>query len=1148
MAKLPNYKLTVHPGKKRNKNFLQAVKPKRKYRNLIVTVVGVYLIAGSILTFFIFNRSNPNRAQASEPALISGSVRFSKEKKFGLGEEIKILATFQNTSIVETISQVSVNLLSTKEAVRWEGAENLNTTNNQKIKIELGKLNLPDLSPGERAEYEISGTLKDATIDFLTILGKLNYNNSQGQQRTDTNRIYTQLISSTKTSQENLPLVLDKETYDPGEEVRVKLDLSSFVEILEMEPKETQINKEEGEDNQENTEPEENTNSEETSEPKEDQEEAQINETKDKVKEGKIYISNRENGKIANTFDCIFENTPVCEITISELPPGKYSALFISNKGNIFSKIQWFEIGTTNTSSNLIPSTQANMVTPFSSLSVNGKAPIIVDRVISKNESINGKNCIFEIYKENTKITEIKSNVDSNRSCRTILDINQLGNQQGIYRIKLANSDIQTQISFIPKAESLLQIQNQTVTPQKDQPLNILVDEIIGEDGGVISESTLSVNIYNHNTGQIEEISTLGGETLTVKDGQFKTEIPGNYFTSSGQYLLWVRLESGRVSDFINLVYSDTKVGFSQSGILVEDYSQLRVDRDSKFYINGITDRDGNQIAQGECTAEIYSIGDSLNPISLNGLIDQGKCEVILNKGKINKAGPILVTFAGINNSNAISQSRIFQLTSGDPDNYGEINFEIEPIRKKYANNLIIGPVTDSFGNLTDSFNLNLNFYDQDDNLINQFNDLNIQEGYLKIAIPATTLDNDSIKIRLKSGDQELISRDIETTVEFEGQKIILPNIPETLDPEKSLTVGISELDNNELEFCQVKFIKNKEQFLEESIPYSFEDKKCQLDWAVESFRDVPRVLLKFIVGDKIFTNVINLKPGEPANFFKIFPQVRFNSQNELEISLLTTPLIDRHGLPASTGEVRWEYNNKIENNNIKEGYASLKILAQKLESKDIQEQLGKTFLDLDLDVSASISAISRTNNIRIYLDNYDIANSSEEFRITQGSDYVTKNKPQIFSFFGWSCKALIISNSKVFREAITHWQGNDCYVQAEGDIGKNTLVFDNNGFEAGRFDYTMGTTEQYIEWCIDEDDSCNQIQVIAPTTSVIEAIIYDGQNQYKFSGDELSNTITISQNGLNPLKKYLVEVSYSNTEGDRIIHYKEILGERLQN
>ena len=71
--------------------------------------------------------------------------------------------------------------------------------------------------------------------------------------------------------------------------------------------------------------------------------------------------------------------------------------------------------------------------------------------------------------------------------------------------------------------------------------------------------------------------------------------------------------------------------------------------------------------------------------------------------------------------------------------------------------------------------------------------------------------------------------------------------------------------------------------------------------------------------------------------------------------------------------------------------------------------------------------------------------------------------------------------------------------------------------------------------------------QVISPTTSPLEAIIYDDDNtQYRSNSDELENSIILNQNGLNPLKEYLVEINYTNLDGDTIRHFRTIPGEKL--
>jgi len=1135
MTKLPKYKVKTLRSKKKSLGLIRGSRPKRRYKQLIISLVGIYVIAGGILGFFFLNNRGSNTGEASQVANISSSIRFSEEKEYGLGDEVKLAVTLQNTSINESLSDVELDFLSTKESVKWKEAEIVGQGQNDIIELENNGLDLPLVSAGQRIQYEVTGTLNDNRSDFLTVLGKVRFNNKQGQQQTETNRIFTALNGQNKNLNELIPLEVSKEVFSLGEEV--SLNLSAKEKF-----------------------------------------------TTEQTAQGKIFISNQNSEEVAYSFDCFLEQDETCQVTTSDLEIGKYTALFIDSQKNLFSNIANFEIaGSSDQSNTFEPNAQANLIVPFGTGSINGLVPIIAERVVSKNLSLEGQVCEFEILQEEQKVASVKSPVSNDRSCRTIINADQLPSPEGLYTVKLANSNLEQQISFLPKPELLLDFEQITAEPEKAKNLEVIVKNIVensensnsssssessstsssisssstssssSSESSSESSSTNSLNglaatikIYHHNTGELIEINSLQGSRVQVVNGEIAANIPGNYFQNSGQYLIWITLENQRQTDFLNLVFSDSEIGYTKSGIIVEDYSQLKVGSDVNLSIDKILDRDGQIVASGQCLLNFFTAQNGIDPTSIVSEIKEGKCQAILPAGSIKKSGPVLVTLAGGSGQNQIIQSRILYFASGNASDFGELNFEYQPIRKNFANNLIIGPVVDANFNLANSFGKKIVFTNLADETVKEFTDLNIIDGYLKLNVPASILNQDSLKIKLlDSKDKPLLEKEI-STVETD-QKLILPNIPEKIGDESTVEIGISGVSVEDVQNCKVQFIKNKEQFLEEEFAFNAENEGCETSWSINDFRDTKKALIKFHLGENVFTNLVELEAGEAANLFVTTPQVRFNSQDEMEVSLLTSPLIDRHGKVVQAGEVKWQYNGKIATTEILEGSAKLKLLAKNLETRDIQTKFEQNFLDLDLDVKAGISSVSSTNNINIFIQGFDLTNSFEELQLVQGSNYVQQEQSNIFSFKGSSCEAIILSASTIKTDVKTHFQGGNCYVTVDGNSGKNRILFEEDGFEIGSFSYQSGSENQIIKWCQDENESkCHISQVLAPTSSPIAAIVYDEDKQYKFASQDLENTITIKQNGLNPLKDYLVEITYQNSNGQKISFFNTLQGEKI--
>jgi hypothetical protein len=1089
-----------HPKKHLNLGFGK----KRKIKHLIFSVLGIYLVGGFLIGAMLFNASNNATIDAGQSfAGVTASLRFIEEKEYKMGDKIKVLATLQNTSINESINKISLTLFSTKEMVNWEEVTNPNSTRNSTVEINKNFIKLPVLSAGERVQYQISGTLKDDSSDFLTILARLDYTNQLGDQSYETNRIFTELNPVISNNNKVYELKLEKSVFALGEEISLDLKVPE---------------KKEGEKNLEN---------------------------------GTIYIANKNTREVVQTQDCLLKNQNECGIKTKNLPVGEYTVLFISENKNNFSQIQNFSVSGAVSDKELIPNTQAEMIKPFQGSSINGNYPIIVERVISKNESLNSPNCIFQVLKGGELINEIESPINADRDCKVMITEENLNGAKegGIYTVKLKNSNLSADFSFLPESATL-EIKSKTNSPEKGQAITLEVNNVNDKNNNPIAQENLNLFIYHKNSGKLENLKSLEGIALEVKNGKFETTVPAKYFQEGGEYLIWVRLESGRLTKFLPLIFSNSELGLSTSGVKTQDYSNLKVDKDINFSLEGVTDKDGNLVENGDCSADVYASSIGLNPIKLSGEIQSGKCKITLNQGRVTKAGPILVDF-NTGNVNSLPQSRVFQLKAGKPMIFGELNFEFSPVRKNYVNQIIIGPVVDSFGNLTDSLNKKLVFTNLEDNTTKTIDKVNIINGYAEVTVPSSLLDANQLKIELKNNDQDenssLLSKEITTQSENLEAKLILPSIPSTIKSNEGLTAGISGIENQDIDKCEIEFIKNLDQFLAETVFYSFEKKGCQINWNINKFRDVSRALVKFKIGDLNFAKIVNLESGEPANNFIVSPQVRFNQKEELEINLLTSPILDKYGKIVEKGKVTWQYNGKVDQTEINNGSAKLEILSNKLESRDIVNKLDKRFLDLDIDVKADVVSISKNSNINIFLSRFDIANTRQNFEIQQGSNYLSKNETAILSFKADSCQAFLVNNTDQNQLMKTHWQGGNCYVEIKGDsIGQNQIVFSNNGFDIGRFDIKIGDTKQPVKWCKDNTQKCEQIQIVTPISSPVTAVIFDGENQWKFTTKDLENTLQISQNGLNPIKEYLVKVSYKNIEGQTVEHYKQILGERL--
>jgi uncharacterized protein YerC len=1086
MAKTKFYKVSTLPNSKTQSNlgiFSRLTKGRRR-RQLVASVVGVYMLVGGLVGWVLFNNNN-NSAQASESALISASLKLTEEREYKLGDNIKIGLTLQNTSVSESLNNIGINIFSTKDSVRWNNIKSSSITSNNVTITPEGVVQLPLLSSGERVEYELQGNVQNNQLEYTNIQAKLKYLNKDGSQDGETNRI--RLNTKTASEKSLLALKSSKESFKAGEEVSLTLES-----------------------------------------------------TENQTSKGKIYISNRQTQELVSTLECDLTTTKLCEHKFKNLPLGDYSALYIDSIEDSYSNILWFSI--TGKKADFIPSSQSTLELPTGSASINGVLTVVAKKIISLNQTPSPDSiCNFEIYFADNLINSIKVNVENDRSCKTNLGADVFKNGDGIYKIKLANTAIEKEVSFVNKSANLIGLVNKSTILEKGKAVEIGSENILDVNGQPLNDIKVTLGILHTASGEYNEITNLNGENLKVINGKFNTIITPSYLNKGGFYLVYVKLPDGQISDWIALDFEDKQVALSSTNVLF-DANSLKIGQNTSFSLENLVDRNGNQVEEGDCTANIIVNGVAA-PINIKGQIKKGICNATLPAGKITKSGQALITFSSNEFQNKINQSKQINFAPGNPEKYGKLIFE-SPVKSEFANNLIIGPVTDKFGNLVDAYNYKLVLSDTAAEL--QTFPIQIRDGFAQIEVPSSYLIDESITAKLKNDkDIEVLSSNF--NIDNTKSKYISANLPIEITNDKNIVATIEGLELADQTECKLSLIKSQDEVSETVVPLDNAAGKCVFDWDLNQNRSGNKVLLQITIADQSYATVATLKSSEPTNLFTISPQIRITAENELAISLLTSPITDKQGKSIEKADLKWQYNGKVIQTTITNGLSSLELPANKLETKDIQVTTTERNLDLDLDVKAGITSISKTNNLSIYIGNYDISNSNTNFTNLLSSTLVTENQNRIFEFKTDVCKGKLLNSITNTTALKTHLQAGSCFVQADAKAGQSTISFENAGFVLGSFVYNSTLDQQDINWCetTSNSDKC-MIQVLAPINSPVQVLIKDGDKEYKFTSGDLENTVVVSQNGLNPLKKYSVEVSYKDSKNQTIVQTRQIIGERL--
>jgi hypothetical protein len=414
-------------------------------------------------------------------------------------------------------------------------------------------------------------------------------------------------------------------------------------------------------------------------------------------------------------------------------------------------------------------------------------------------------------------------------------------------------------------------------------------------------------------------------------------------------------------------------------------------------------------------------------------------------------------------------------------------------------------------------------------------------DGFAKVVLPASLFTDENLKLKVYDAENNVLMEQLFATVE--SDKLILPSIPTELNGDAKLKLSLG-LNDTDLESCNFEWIKSESEIITETVAYDKDNKTCSLDWNLNQYRNTKQALVKITAKDKVYNQVINLTSGDPGNIFALGASIRLGQDQELDYNILTSPVQDKFGLPVKSGNIRFTYNGKVADVPVQDGFAKLQLSANKLDSNDLRSILGGKILELDIDAKASPVSISRTNTITSFLSQYDVSNRPEEIMLLEGTTIVPANTLKTFSFKSNSCKIRQLSDRQDSTILLSHWQGGVCYVEVGGVAGNYTLQVLDGNFVLTEFKYLVNNSKDEVLWCVGESNCI--IQVLASTLGQPEAIIIDGDRQYKFQSSSSDNSISLKEPSLNPLKKYSVQVNYTSMSNNQITFYHQINGDRL--
>ena len=1076
--------------KKQRKAIDKLVKSKRK-RKIITTLVGAYcmLVVFGVFVFssILLGNGDIGTSYASEePAKISTSIRLTDEETYSVGDSVNAVMIVQNTSVTDNIHRAVVTLENTNQSIEWDDISiNNKISREEPVWIDTNSFLISNIAPGERIEVAVSGAVRKTNFDFLAVIGRIVYENADGTQSTETNKVFTQVGAG--ASDELLRLTTDKTQYKIGEKISLLLEH-----------------------------PEENR------------------ELIESIK-GSINISDGED--VRATADCELGNYRTCQKIVENLPAGNYSALFIDEAGRGFSQIVEFSI--IDPDNELTPDSDASMDILFGNTSLNGQVAVRAERVISQNEDYNNKECKFLVYDqddESKPVFEQEFALNSDRICYGTINTSDVP-EPGEYTIKLNRSNESSDVLFGDVIDADVALKILTTEPEFGQNIDIesksikqLADDTKDYDGFG------TLHIFHPKSGSYIRV-----DNLEYIGGNMSYSIPPEVAFENGFYQIIMELEDidedgenvSRFSAYSGFSFAADSIGHTGSGVLVDNFASLRAGEAMKFSVNGVRDRIGNTISSGECGATVYQA--SQKPTSQKGSIESGVCQVEFASGVVSKAGLATVSFYNESDSFvSIPQTRSVNIAPGDVDDYGLISLMVEPMLRGFANRVFVGPVVDSYGNLVDGESVELKLASkQGDNLFDT--KASVVDGYADINIPVNSIPiEDTATLEIWSKGAKQLSRE----VKIEDSRVAnLPTFETEVSTNDNIRASLTAFNYDKAESCQLKYIKSISEVSIEKANLDLDTGDCSFDWSLKEYRGVSKALLTLEVENFNYSSIISQSPSQPGSEFALLPQLEYVDRDRAKFSLVTSPIADKSGLVVDNAIAKLEYNAKLAELAITNGLGKINIVDSMLSASDIRNIGGYDLLDIDIDSRASADSYSIIDGIRMFVDGLELVEDNNNFDPYFVSNSLSVISQQVVVFSSQDCEARDQANNKL----TTHYQEGLCYVMMVPGLGVNQISMGSNGYDSGVYTIKGSQESSSVSWC--SSAPC-EVKMLTQSEGEFEVVIHDGDSQYNVGKYAMDESALIVQNGLNPYKEYKVEVKYMSESGQVVSSFNHLLGE----
>jgi hypothetical protein len=1047
---------------------------------ILGSIIGSYVLLGifSIYTALLAFTGDSRKGQASESAaVITSSIKLlDTTSSYKIGDTVQVSVTLTNTSFSEAVQNVSLTVKNTLDQATFDSAKLVNSgAKALDLEIQNGKrVFVGSISPLNKVEVIASGKLTNQQVGYLAFAGEVEYSNFDGTTTDKTNQVFASINGSGAVNSNFLTLSSDVSDITFGESVNVKLST-----------KEGAIQK---------------------------------------LAKGKIFVTNKK-GVEVQVIECSIQTGVVCENELKDLPIGTFNVLFYSDDETVYSNI--LTLSVKNSKPLFNPSVKAKLSLPYGDNSIAGNVVVLAEQVLDFETSTSFE-CKFEVVASGseTVVYEFTAAVKTDNTCTGEFTFSNVKNA-GSYDVRIKGTGLKqtvfmkelSSVNTVPlvasyTAKNGIQLESKTVKKLSDTTQNI--------------NSLAMVKVVKPNL-TVTTFKAVDGLALSYSQGVFNTVLPLEVVDQEGVYKLSISTtdttatgEVVRESVLTSLSIGGVSSPISGNLVTVTDGS-LVAGKAFTLLLSDVKDRLGNDSSSSVCSASFYSIG-SEKALEVAGEVKEGKCSVLVKDEQLLRSGKTLVVFK--NKDNDVLQSDYITVLPAIAVSFGELVLDEELPLRSTSHKAYVGPIVDGYGNEVISGEFFVQVKDSDTQTIYTTQTLTVERGFATTVLPASLFDTPNMTLSvLDSESKVLLTKDY---VISETVKEVTFELASSVVSNESITASVKSVQQG-VDECKLKVFYANELYEERAV-VNLEKKECVVSVKPENGFIKERYLVAFTLDGVVKHSLISVKAAEARSNFLVFPSVARFSNQQSQVQLLTTPIIDLHGILVDNMVSKLELNGLKKDVVIDKGFSYIQLVDGDIKKSNTIDSISGKSISIDLDWRAS-SFSKAVSSAFVWLGKSEINYVADTIKLIKGSNSVKEKEAVVLKFSVESNTCNFIQQgqdgSKSVLESIKI--ADTCLVVTKPSQSNYVINFVKEGRVVASFEQLV--TEKVISLTPCTTSPC-QLTVVDELKRDSTVKVVDEKGVQVYTKEfKYNDPLVVSVEGVNAFKTYLVELMVSGGE-----------------